>query len=186
MMHVSVFWKVFMSDLPKVPPTQLAHVRFKSNDKLSLQGGSTLLLKASWLVGFAAIGDKPLPRRQDLPLGAGWGADELIGRVAESTDWIEAMLGGNDDNGIPIPEQPVVLTGVSYCWETKVHPDPRREQLNLLAQVARQRIEARDANPCSDLALFFDFCSLYQQTRTWLFLNFVCVFCLGFWFRSLA
>ena len=115
--------------------------------------------------------------------GSGWeDADELIGRVAESTQWDEDQVGGNDDNGIPIPAQPVMLTGVSYCWETKVHPDPRCEQLKLLAQVARHRIAFRESNVCSDLAFFFDFCSLYQQPRTWLFLNFACVCLFGFLF----
>ena len=161
-MHFLVFWKA--CPLSEVPP-QLTHVRSKNNEMVSLQGGSTLLLKASWLVDFEAKAEAPLPRRQDLPPGAGWDADELMTRVPEMTAWEE------DDFGDLVPEQPVVGIGVSYCWETKVHPDPRREQLKLLARVATLRIQYRKQNPCTDLAVFFDFSSLFQRERTWLFVR---------------
>ena len=116
------------------------------------------MLKASWLADFATNSDTALPRRQDLPPAAGWDADELMERMPRTTAW---KFG---DRGLH--KEPVVGVGVSYCWETKVHPDPRREQLKLLARVARSRTQYRQHNPCSDLAVFFDFCSLFQSART--------------------
>ena len=62
---------------------------------------------------------------------------------------------------------------VSHAWETSVHPDPRGANLLLLvdaikrAQTTPEETEYGDAKLLpSSLAVFFDFCSLFQRDPT--------------------
>lgn len=51
-------------------------------------------------------------------------------------------------------------------WRTKAHPDPDGETFELLVNALDTRWEQFAAYGVSDLGLFFDFASLYQEPRT--------------------
>ena len=111
----------------------------------ALSGRETILLKGTWM---RLCGDGQrgvLPRRQDLP-------------AEEEPTWE------------PLPclrlvaRCRVLIVAVSYCWATPEHPDPHGEQLRGLTRMIRLRLE-EERLPLEDLAVFFDWCSLYQRPR---------------------
>ena len=73
------------------------------------------LPKASYLVRLASEGGV-LRRRQELPEEAFITVDELKALYGE----------GNRDGVLPI-------VGISFCWDTPPHPDPRGKQLATVA-----------------------------------------------------
>jgi hypothetical protein len=53
---------------------------------------------------------------------------------------------------------------ISHCWLSPEHPDPDGYHLRLLAQLLDRRVAY--IGPDSGVAIFFDYCSLYQKERT--------------------
>ena len=103
-----------------------------------------------------------MPRRQDLERDepdAFYSAEEV--RELET----------NYSSSIKLTQLPIV--SVSHAWETSVHPDPRGANLLLLvdaikrAQTTPEETAAGEAKLLpSSLAVFFDFCSLFQRDPT--------------------
>ena len=104
-----------------------------------------------------------LPRRQDLERDepdAFYSAEEV--RELET----------NDRQSIGFTQLSIV--SVSHAWETSVHPDPRGANLLLLvdaikrAQTTKEKTARGDEAKLlpSSLAVFFDFCSLFQRDPT--------------------
>mmetsp|Transcript_14331 Transcript_14331/g.28567 ORF Transcript_14331/g.28567 Transcript_14331/m.28567 type:complete len:128 (+) Transcript_14331:156-539(+) len=59
------------------------------------------------------------------------------------------------------------IVSLSYCWQSKEHPDPRCEQLLLLPGYIRWIMANRGKyGKEPDFVLFIDFFSLYQGART--------------------
>jgi Ran GTPase-activating protein (RanGAP) involved in mRNA processing and transport len=54
------------------------------------------------------------------------------------------------------------VVAVSHCWLTPEHPDPKGKQLNVLAGLVGQ---FRRTSSDADFSVFFDWCSLYQESR---------------------
>jgi len=111
----------------------------------------TVLVKGSWLVRLADEGGR-LPRRQDLPAEAKWDGQELI---KDSEEY---------DEGREREAHKVIA--VSYCWFHPEHPDPHGEQLRVIAELVRSRLEDLGPGTGVDLAVFIDYCGLYQEPRT--------------------
>jgi hypothetical protein len=109
----------------------------------ALEDGDTQLIKGSWL-RLLADKDGVLPRRQELPAEAAWEPVELQ-RLVE--------------------QRRVQIVAVSYCWLTAEHPDPKGSQLKTVANVIDQRLDEVTI-PLDDLAVFIDWGSLYQSSRT--------------------
>ncbi|CAK0799194.1 unnamed protein product [Prorocentrum cordatum] len=101
----------------------------KDSIRKALEGGDPVLLKGSWLAALGRSGGK-LPRRQDLPPEAVWDPEALMPRVHDSAWWNDSCFAIRDGVG---------LVGILYCWEAPEHPDPRGEQLRLLAGLAERR-----------------------------------------------
>ena len=103
-----------------------------------------------------------LPRRQDLERDepdAFYSAEEV------------RQLETNYMQHIGFTQLPIV--SVSHAWESSVHPDPRGANLLLLvdaikrAQTTPEETARGDAKLLpSSLAVFFDFCSLFQRDPT--------------------
>ena len=125
----------------------------------SVESGAIAPLRGRWLVDLEARGGR-VQRRQDLPPGAFFPADELRRQV-------EAL---GDDYGL-------LFAGLSYRWLSKDNPDPDGFHLKIVAAVARVYMhEDGDRSPLTkafaakglgapDFALFWDFASLFQQPR---------------------
>lgn len=129
---------LLMPPLPKISRDKYYSLRSLHD---ALRGGDTVLIKGTWLHHQWQSGQR-LVRRQELPVEAIWTADELVDRA---------------DRG------DVIYVSVSYCWLTREHPDPDGKQLGLLGRVVAQFLEH---HPLGDLAIFLDWCSLYQQPRS--------------------
>lgn len=113
----------------------------------AVASGDTALLKGSWLVQHCASAEGPLPARQDCPPEAFWQAGDLQ-RVVNISRTMQ------DPIAVPV-------VALSYCWETAEHPDPSGEQLRRVACAAKLCLQE-----CADLAVFVDWCSLWQEPRT--------------------
>lgn len=109
-----------------------------------------VLLKGSWLADFAESGGI-LPSRQDLPVEAVWGGEELKRDVEE----YESQ---------PRQRQPHKIIAISYCWLQEGHPDPEGAQFKLLGQLIRCRL--RSVGDGVDLAIYIDYCSVFQEPRS--------------------
>jgi len=115
--------------------------------EMALQEGDTILIKGSWLLRQCATG-RPLPKRQELPPEAAWAPDELIPKVQSGT---------------------VKIVAISYCWLTALHPDPDGNQLRKIGRVIEQQLQRtkyEDDYKIDDLAMFWDWLSLYQKPRS--------------------
>jgi len=55
----------------------------------------------------------------------------------------------------------VPIVALSFSWETPEHPDPSGEQMRRVGCVVKRCLEQ-----CSDVAIFIDWCSLWQLPRT--------------------
>ena len=116
--------------------------------RAALVSGDTILLSGSWLLGHM----RPLPKRQELPDGSWWEAAALLGKPRAPPECPVQL------NSLDVP-----FVALSYCWATPGHPDPTGEQ----AQHVRTATSLMLKNMCEDIALFLDWCSLYQgPTRT--------------------
>jgi len=136
----------------------------------ALESGDVALIRGSWLLDHAHTG-KPLPRRQDLPKGALWESTDLFVRqpagqreqeklaaepgIAHEGGWLRAL-----------GTRGVELVALSYCWATPEHPDPDAEQLQLLLRAVYLHMANIHDDLRKDMALFIDWCSLYQEPRT--------------------
>jgi len=58
------------------------------------------------------------------------------------------------------------LVAVSHTWATPQHPDPQGEQFSLLGGMAEQWMKSREDAGKGDFAVFFDWCSVYQEPRS--------------------
>lgn len=103
-----------------------------------------VLIRGSWLADLARRQGN-LPRRQDLPADAAWDP--------------EAIFPGSSARS-PIP--PIEIAAVSHRWLTPEHPDPKGQRLNAIGRLADEYIRANKR----DLAIFIDWCSVYQHPRT--------------------
>ena len=98
-----------------------------------------------------------LPRRQDLERDepdAFYSAEEVRQLETNPMGLIGSQLS---------------IVSVSHAWETSVHPDPRGANLLLLVDAIKraQTTKEKDAKLLpSSLAVFFDFCSLFQRDPT--------------------
>lgn len=111
-----------------------------------------VLLRGSWLCRLADIPGSRLPRRQDLPADAMWDHEEL---QRDSEEY---------DAGRHLP--PTKVVAVSYCWHQPEHPDPEGLQLQAIATLARSALKELSAAGDVDLAIFLDYCSLFQEPRS--------------------
>lgn len=145
-----------------------AAARYSSLEPLrqALDNDAVVLLKGSWLIEQAMCG-RVLPKRQDLPEDAVW----------DTVD-VKERLGREGQQGIEI-------VAVSHCWHDAEHPDPEGELLWTLAPLIEEFASAglhelpqklgRETSFGSDasmakkmksVAVFIDWCSLYQRPRT--------------------
>jgi hypothetical protein len=116
----------------------------------ALEKRDTVLIKGSWLVerwrfGKSGRGAFGLPRRQELQEkfpSAIWGVEEL-----------HHLLGKGKVN----------IVAVSHCWLSSQHPDPQGVNLEVLCRAIDLMLRG---TPLHDLAIFIDYCSLYQLPRT--------------------
>lgn len=117
------------------------------------------LVKSQFLIDYVKNGKEPLPCRQDLPEHAFLDVEELG----------------------PQGCQELRIISISYCWGSKVHPDPRREHLITLAALLELYCQScQDDVPLGEkvkfedcdadfggkgktVAVFFDWCSLFQD-----------------------
>ncbi|CAJ1407196.1 unnamed protein product [Effrenium voratum] len=104
-----------------------------------------VLIRGSWLCSLAASGGR-LPRRQELPAEAVWDCRDL---QADSEEY---------DRG-----RHQLATKVVAVSHSLQHPDPSGVQLRAVANLARSCLQ--DLGDV-DIALFIDYCSLFQEPRT--------------------
>mmetsp|Transcript_84728 Transcript_84728/g.274480 ORF Transcript_84728/g.274480 Transcript_84728/m.274480 type:complete len:663 (+) Transcript_84728:83-2071(+) len=113
---------------------------YRSFDALKavVNTGDVELVRGSWLVTLCKSGGI-LPRRQELPPEA-----------------------------VCVPEAATTypVVAISYCWESLQHPDPHGAQLQILSSVIDQWIKWHRQTESPDLAVFLDWCSLYQEPRS--------------------
>uniref|UniRef100_A0A7S4Q371 Uncharacterized protein n=1 Tax=Alexandrium monilatum TaxID=311494 RepID=A0A7S4Q371_9DINO len=64
-----------------------------------------------------------------------------------------------------VPEGGVVVVAISYGWLSPTHPDPEGHHLRTLSGLVRHFLAVLSTYGLR-LALFFDYCSLYQKPRT--------------------
>ena len=120
----------------------------------AIRSGDTIILKGTWISRLGKQGGI-LPRRQDLPDDAKWGAEELCASLNQG-QLIHEWAGR------------VPLVALSYCWENSEHPDPRGEQMARVAKVidvctqGLGRDKAVSAHVCDEIGMFWDYASLYQ------------------------
>lgn len=120
--------------------------RYYGEDALRtlLSKRDALLVRGSWLADLARH-QGTLPRRQDLPAGAAWDPEAIFpGSTARS------------------PAPPIEIAAVSHRWLTPEHPDPKGQRLKAIGRLADEYIRANRR----DLAIFIDWCSVYQPPRT--------------------
>mmetsp|Transcript_14565 Transcript_14565/g.41740 ORF Transcript_14565/g.41740 Transcript_14565/m.41740 type:complete len:802 (-) Transcript_14565:92-2497(-) len=104
--------------------------------KSALEDRDTVLVRGDWVLGLA-IGGGKLPRRQELPEGATVPPSRLT-----SQDKIVA---------------------ISCRWLTKEHPDPDGVQLQTVGRVLWHFTKYWEG---ANVAIFIDWCSLYQEPRS--------------------
>jgi len=136
------------------PPPQLQaaegdikkYVEFDSIEE-ALETGDTKLVKGSFLLDLFDR-RRVLPRRQAVPDRAFWEPGEIIELARRQKG--------------PRRRKPIVA--LSYCWLTPEHPDPEGEQLATLCKVVRVCLMYfRSVCGISDIAIFLDWCSLFQH-----------------------
>jgi len=130
-----------------LPLTEPCVDRFQNNESLfdAQEGLGTQLLRGSWLIEQARQG-RVLPRRQDVPQEA----------FVPSGDLRKHGIWTREEKGI----KAYAIVALSHCWLTAEHPDPNGEQLAKVAPVLKA-LQSRG----TELAVFLDWCSLYQHPR---------------------
>jgi len=126
--------------------------KYKRNQTLrdALENRDTILIKGSWLLerwngGKWNNGAFGLPKRQEVErqqLNAIWKVDELFDLCSQGR---------------------ANIVGVSHCWLGEFHPDPRGENMTTICKAIDMMLSS---TPLEDLALFIDWCSLYQEPRS--------------------
>ena len=171
-----------------VTPTLVDAARFREVDALleSIRSGTIRLLRGSHIIKRAKAA-QPLLRRQELPDEAFYDHDDLMrvlqklrdkfGREDEFSEHGDIVKRGGDSRFMSL------FHALSYRWITKDHPDPDCFHLRIIAEVAEARIT--DVNSSGkrlgpwrivfepigmaeadvDIAVFWDFGSLYQSDR---------------------
>lgn len=111
----------------------------------ALASSGVMLIRASWLEALQRRGGV-LPRHQDLPQEAIWGARDLVHAL------------GNQKKEAPR------IVAISHSWLTREHPDPYGFHLNQFAPLLRSF--ARHCKvEIENVAVFIDWCSLPQRPR---------------------
>eukprot|EP00927_Polykrikos_kofoidii_P046531 TRINITY_DN40744_c0_g1_i1.p1 TRINITY_DN40744_c0_g1~~TRINITY_DN40744_c0_g1_i1.p1 ORF type:complete len:656 (-),score=115.62 TRINITY_DN40744_c0_g1_i1:288-2255(-) len=118
---------------------RLDHYLGASGISAALDDGDVVLLRALWLIKHSRKPGAILPRRQDLPEEAFFSTQEVVS---------EAKIKRK-------------IMAVSYVWGSTEHPDPDGRLLQVVARLAHLFVlEA------GDIAIFLDWCSLYQAPRS--------------------
>lgn len=110
--------------------------------RASVTNGDVALLKGSWLQSYVETG-LPIERRQEMPETAYWDPEAAMNFA--TTQWEE--------------EGTCFIIAVSHCWLTPEHPDPEGANLRIVAAAAKSYMGSLKF---ADVAIFWDFCSLYQ------------------------
>lgn len=137
--------------------TDAGTAKYKNVEALEacVRSGDVALLRGSWLCAHALDGGT-LPRRQDLPEGALWSADDLAAALRRGQ-----RLPRRSSRCARVP-----IVAVSYCWLARAHPDPHGAWLQLLGMLAFASLEHHRkllGDRTFDLAVFVDWCSMYQE-----------------------
>lgn len=110
-----------------------------------------------------------LPRRQEMPQDAYWKQSALVDRIGDAN------------------KKAVAIVAISYCWQSSTHPDPHGAHVALLSALLNEFTGAQGGptwhgdigevrrnkfndlwqpvQSPADVAVFFDWCSLYQRPR---------------------
>lgn len=118
-----------------------------------LASGAVSLLKGSWLVDFAegVEGERPLPRRQDLPAESFWQPDDLFALTRSGQ---RELRSGHE------------IIAFSHCWLSAEHPDPHRSQVEKLGRFVKGWANKQSGLLTTRVAVYIDWCSLMQEPRT--------------------
>merc|ERR1740123_1368351 len=122
----------------------------------ALETGDTVLIKGTFLLDLCARKgnltrfDGILPRRQDLPKEAFWEPSEIMKLARKQKAEFQLGLGRT-------------IVALSFCWLTPEHPDPKGEQLATLCKVIRLCLKRFREQGIPDIAIFLDWCSLFQS-----------------------
>lgn len=134
--------------LPFASPTKrgLCPLKYVSDATFrdALEQRDTVLVKGSWVVDRAKSG-LTLPCRQMLETDcpdAVWNVTELMTHMSEGA---------------------AIILAISYSWLSREHPDPNGKHLSSLSFALQCLFES---TPLKDVAIFLDWCSLYQEPRT--------------------
>lgn len=117
----------------------LDHYRVAKSMWKALRNHDTMLVRGMWMVKQARQG-AVLQRRQEVALEAFWPFDSLFTLDGKMTKRVAA---------------------ISYAWLTNLHPDPEGKFLQIMGRVLQYVVGA-----FGDSAIFFDWCSLFQESRT--------------------
>ena len=117
------------SDLVTIPTTDPR--RYTSPESIweALEKKDVRLVKSSWIEAHSETGE-PLPRRQELPEEAFITVEELKRQYEHSQSLYDP---GKEDDVVPI-------VGISFCWDTPPHPDPRGMQLATVAAALKREM----------------------------------------------
>jgi len=131
---------------------------------LLIRIGAISLLKGSWLVSRAEQG-LPIDRRQDMPSDAYWLPQELLQSWARSKGRDRQPT--NTGRG-GLCELSLVLIALSVCWCSQGHPDQDMYHLRRVKMLleAFAKFRQQKGSPWKDIAVFWDFSSIYQSPRT--------------------
>ena len=133
----------------------------------ALKSGATVMLRDSWLR------DRPpgyvLPRREELELlrGALIPAAEVEEVYQKSTGGARKSTGEGPqecEEWLRFPALPLIA--VSHYWRSKAHPDPEGVTCALIAAALKTQWHHYEARGVSEVAVFFDWCSLWQEPRS--------------------
>mmetsp|Transcript_14505 Transcript_14505/g.30433 ORF Transcript_14505/g.30433 Transcript_14505/m.30433 type:complete len:639 (-) Transcript_14505:63-1979(-) len=129
-----------------------------------ISSGSVAFVKGRFLIDLLK-GEGKVKRRQDLPPEAFWTAAEVTERAA-SIRRIRFRFPFNNYNFNEVRGQQF-LHALSYGWLDKGHPDPDGYHLRLIVKVIERRLEFLNSiGSHDDIAIFWDFLSLFQAPRT--------------------
>lgn len=121
--------------------------------------GAIRFLKGTWLIERARQG-LPIDRGQDMPPEAFWEPEELLRCWARSKGRDQQpVLGG------VLGPLSLVLIAVSFCWCSQGHADQDLFHLRRIAVLltAFARFRQQKGSPWKDIAVFWDFPSVYQN-----------------------
>lgn len=129
-----------------------------------LETGAVVLVKGSWLMhqAYDLSCPRAIPRREDLPAEAVWGAEEALARLDKSErEW---AVRSREDPTIP-GQHLLFLWSVSCCWCSPDHPDPEGYHLERVGKILRSRVGRVDGR-VPDVGVFWDYMSILQKPTT--------------------